>query len=210
MLPINSNNPYVQSNRPPVRNFVEKGIQEILGENQWDKVSQALNQDHQVPPGKSPHENQISELGNIIQRISEVFGEDAGLGLAQRAGGASFKYFLTEYANQLNLTSLDMRTRPLQARLRDGLRSISACMSKEFGITASFEELKSELRWKVTGCSECSQRESVDSICFFTVGLIQEFLSWSAGSKFYPVEEIACSARGDPECEFRIGLLPLD
>jgi predicted hydrocarbon binding protein len=200
----------MHSNHLPVLNFVEKGIREILGEIQWNQVSQELNQDHQVPPGKSHPENEFSELGKIIQRVSEVFGEDASLGVAQRAGGASFKYFLTEYADQLNLTSLEMRTKPVQSRLRDGLRSISACLSKEFGISASFEELKSELRWNVTGCSECSQRESVDSICFFTVGLIQEFLSWSAGSKFFPVEEIACSARGDPECEFRIGLYPLD
>ena len=210
MLPIDSHNPSTRSNRLPFCNFVEKGIREILGEIQWSKVSQDLNRDRQVPPGKSHPENQFPELGKIIQRIGEVFGEDASLGLAQRAGGASFKYFLTEYANQLNLTSLEMRTKPLQSRLRDGLRSISACLSKELGITASFEEMKSELRWKVAGCSECTQRESVDSICFFTVGLIQEFLSWSAGSKFFPVEEIACSARGDPECEFRIGLLPLD
>jgi predicted hydrocarbon binding protein len=210
MLPIHSHNLRTQSNRPPVQNFVEKGIREILGEIQWNKVSRALNRDHQVSPGKSHPENNLPQLGKIIQGISEIYGEDAGLGLAQRAGGASFKYFLTEYANHLNLTCLEMRTKPLRSRLRDGMKSISACMSKEFGITATFEELKNELRWKVAGCSECSQRESVDSICFFTVGLIQEFLSWSAGSKFYPVEEIACSARGDPECEFRIGLYPLD
>ena len=47
-------------------------------------------------------------------------------------------------------------------------------------------------------------------ICFFTVGLIQEYLGWSAGSEFYPVAETACIARGDASCEFRIAREPID
>ena len=180
-----------------------------MGEAQWKSINLKSN-------GKNDDRTRLStekkypELGELIDEIGEVFGEPAGFGIAQRAGSASFKYFQTEFSQQLNFTSLEMRTKPLRSRLREGLISIANCLNSEFGIRASFEEIKDEWRWRVVGCSECSSRESEDKICYFTVGLIQEFLSWSAGSKFFPVEEIACSARGDPQCEFKIDTKPVD
>jgi len=199
----------MRSNSHSTSNFVEKGIIEILGEAQWKKICLKLNGKNNNRPQLSS-EKKYPELGKLIDEIGEVFGEAVGFGIAQRAGSASFKYFQTEFSQQLNFTSLEMLTKPLRSRLREGLISIADCLNREFGIRASFEEIKDEWRWRVIGCSECSRRESEEKICYFTVGLIQEFLSWSAGSKFFQVEEIACSARGDPQCEFTIGITPVD
>ncbi len=179
--------------------FARKGLIEILGDAAWEKLCRSLGA-----------EGEVFALSRILTTLRGAYGENAGLGLAQRAGGASFKYFQTQFSDPLKLTSLEMRTRPLHARLREGLKSMAACLNNEYGMDVTFEERAGEWFWKVKDCAECTGSESQGPICYFTVGLIQEYLGWSAGSKFYPVEETACIARGDASCEFRISREPID
>lgn len=179
--------------------FARKGLIEILGDATWEKLSQSLSS-----------EGEVFALSRILTTLRGAYGENAGLGLAQRAGGASFKYFQTQFSDPLKLTSLEMRTRPLHARLREGLKSMAACLSREYGMDVIFEERAGEWLWKVKDCAECAGSKSQGPVCYFTVGLIQEYLGWSAGSKFYPVEETACISMGDVSCEFRISREPID
>ncbi len=90
-------------------------------------------------------------LSQVLTTLRGEYGENAGLGLAQRAGGASFKYFQTQFSDQLKLTSLEMRTRPLHARLREGLKSMAECLNREFGMDVTFEERGGEWFWIVEG-----------------------------------------------------------
>lgn len=170
---------------------------EILGDAAWEELCRSLDGDG-TPGGEG------IGLSRVLTNLRGEYGENAGLGLAQRAGGASFKYFQTQFSDQLQITSLEMRTRPLHARLREGLKSIAACLNREFGLDVAFEERGGEWFWTSKECAECAGGKSHEPICYFTVGLIQEFLGWSAGSKFYPVEEIACIARGDALCILHI------
>ena len=179
--------------------FARKGLIEILGEVVWEKLCRSLGEG--------------IGLSQVLTTLRGEYGENAGLGLAQRAGGASFKYFQTQFSDPLKLTSLEMRTRPLHARLREGLKSMAVCLTREFGMDVTFEERGGDWFWKVNGCAECAQNAGSklrEPICCFTVGLIQEYLGWSAGSKFYPVEETACISMGDASCEFRISREPID
>lgn len=179
--------------------FARKGLIEILGDAGWEKLCRSLGA-----------EGEVFALSRILTTLRGAYGENAGLGLAQRAGGASFKYFQTQFSDQLKLTSLEMRTRPLHARLREGLKSMAACLNREFGMDLTFEERAGDWFLKVKDCAECTGSESQGPVCYFTVGLIQEYLGWCAGSKFYPVEETTCIARGDASCEFHISREPID
>lgn len=192
-----------------VSNFVASGFREILGENHWDTIHEQISGKRESAANHSMS-NPFVQLGDLLDELVSVFGECTGLGLAQRAGSASFKYFQADYSDQLKLHSTEMQTKTLHTRLQDGLKAIAGCLQDEFGADVSFENSQEEWRWKVNSCLECRQRESHNPVCYFTVGLIQEFLSWSAGSKFYPVEEISCAAKGDACCEFRIAKEPIE
>jgi predicted hydrocarbon binding protein len=191
------------STRQSLPDFARKGLIEILGDAAWEELCRGLG-------GEATPGGEGIGLSRVLTTLRGEYGENAGLGLAQRAGGASFKYFQTQFDDLLKLTSLEMRTRPLHARLREGLKSMAACLNREFGMDLAFEERGVEWFWKAKSCPECVGSKSQGPICYFTVGLIQEYLGWSAGSKFYPVEETACIARGDASCEFRISREPID
>jgi hypothetical protein len=182
--------------------FARMGLIEILGDAAWEELYRGLG-------GATPGEEGI-ELSRVLAAMRGAYGENAGFGLAQRAGSASFKYFQTQFDDQLKLTSLEMRTRLLHARLREGLKSMAACLNREFWMDVTFEECEGDWYWRVKDCAECAGSKSQEPICYFTVGLIQEYLGWSAGSKFHPVEETACIARGDEACEFHISREPID
>jgi predicted hydrocarbon binding protein len=64
--------------------------------------------------------------------------------------------------------------------------------------------------WQIDLCPECWGRQSITPTCHFTVGLLQEFLSWLSGGKIYLVEETSCKAKGDTVCQIRIDQKPLD
>jgi len=183
--------------------FARKGLIEILGDAAWEKLC------HDLGGEATPGGDGIG-LSRVLVALRGAYGENAGFGLAQRAGGASFKYFNTQFSDRLKFTSLEMRTRPLHARLREGLKSMAACLNREFGMDVTFEERGGEWFWIAKVCPECVGSKSKGPICYFTVGLIKEYLGWSVGSKFYPVEETACIARGDASCEFRISREPID
>ena len=68
--------------------------------------------------------------------------------------------------------------------------------------------------WQIKHCPWCLERkETLDSgtgLCYFIVGILQEFLSWSSGGKNYHVEETECIAGGGQACVIRIEKQPLD
>jgi predicted hydrocarbon binding protein len=191
------------STQQSLPDFARKGLIEILGDAAWEELCRGQG------GGGTPGEEGIG-LSQVLTTLRGEYGENTGLGLAQRAGGAAFKYFQTQFSEQLKLTSLEMRTRPLHARLREGLKSMAACLNREFGMDVTFEERGGEWFLTANACPECAGSKSPGPICYFAVGLIQEFLGWSAGSKFYPVEETTCTARGDASCEFHISREPID
>jgi predicted hydrocarbon binding protein len=47
-------------------------------------------------------------------------------------------------------------------------------------------------------------------MCDFTIGLLQEFMAWAGGSKYFRIQEIACRGNGDACCSFKIDKNPIE
>ena len=62
--------------------FARKGLIEILGDAAWGKLCRSLGA-----------EGEVITLSRILTTLRGAYGENAGLGLAQRAGGASLNIF---------------------------------------------------------------------------------------------------------------------
>jgi predicted hydrocarbon binding protein len=56
------------------------------------------------------------------------------------------------------------------------------------------------------GAASAGQRES-QTICYTTLGLIQECLFWATGHE-HDMEEVSCRANGGDACEFKIRVVP--
>jgi len=58
--------------------------------------------------------------------------------------------------------------------------------------------------WQAHTCPVCRQQQSEKPVCYFIVGLLQEFVTTISGGRIYNIVESECLAMGSVACTFRI------
>ncbi len=189
------------------------GMQEILGGAGLATIADLIKNPH-LGEGtllSEPLEGlRFTEVSSIQQAFEGLYGEQGARGAALRSGRSAFCYFLKEFGDEAGFNQLEFRLTPLKRRVLVGLESLARITSREIGQQIQVQAAGKVWTWQISNCPECWGRQSLTPACDFTVGLLQEFLSWLSGGKVYLVEETACRAKGDPACSIRIDQTPLD
>jgi hypothetical protein len=148
-------------------------------------------------------------LSRIQKGLGEVFGLQAGRGLALRIGRVSFKYGLGEFADLVRAQEVAFRLLPLPAKIDVGSQALADLFNRFPGQQVQLESDSGHVYWKMTGCPLCVGRRSSSPCCDLAVGLVQEALSWASGGRFFQVEEVCCRAAGNETCTLMIDKVPL-
>lgn len=197
----------------PIHQVYLDGMIEIIGPGGTaDALKQAgLSEWMQAGEPAVPCGGLTTEAFGVLQlALEHVYGELGGRGLAQRIGRAVCRALLRDFGEELGLTTLEQRLLPTQERIRSGLRMLAQAVAAD-DHAAGVEETADAYLWRVEQCADCSGREpAAHALCYFTTGLLQEFMEISGGGKVYVVSETECAACGDPACVFRIPKKPLD
>jgi len=143
-------------------------------------------------------------LSRLLEVIEETYGHKGGQGIALRAGRASFKKVFGMYGQQMGFTKLDYRLLPIPARLKTGLNALANTISDLWQEPIRVLEDQGAWYWQIEHSPWCWERHHGEVACHFTVGLVQEYLSWASGGKYYDVVEIMCAAAGEEYCAFQI------
>jgi predicted hydrocarbon binding protein len=190
-----------------------KGMQEFIGQPELDDILSKCSEipyrscDQMLQAGAVMDYSQVSALQ---QAVEEVYGPQGARGVALRSGRSAFCYFLKTFGEKTGLRELDFRLLPPRRRLKTGLERLAHVMNAETGGEVIIQDDEDAWLVRIGRCPECWKKQSEATHCFFSVGLLQEFISWLSGGKIYLVEEIACRAKGDPACIIRIDKKPLD
>jgi len=188
-----------------------EGVQEIIGRSGVFAVLKVTPNDERPPSLEQLYEDMPSDGAvSVMSALDDMYGVRGGRGVALRAGRASFKYLLHTFGEKIELTSLSFRLQPTRVRLKSGLSKLSGLLSKEWGAQINMSEDVRYWYWRVHDCPECAQANSDHMMCHFTTGLLQEYLSWAGGGKYYNVVETDCCAKGAEACVFRVDPVPLD
>ena len=181
------------------------GLQEILSPEDFGKLVSSTSDTDLVYEGIS-----AAQLKPVRQKMNEVYGEKGARGLAMCSGRAAFKHLLSQHGKALGFEANGFRFLPTRLKLKKGLELLAVWVKTSYGDEAKI--ISSEKTWlfDVCHCHECSGFSGVDAMCDFTAGILQEFLAWAGGEKFYRVQETNCCARGDAACRFTIDKFPLD
>jgi predicted hydrocarbon binding protein len=95
--------------------------------------------------------------------------------------------------------------------METGLRQLAIVFNHQFGERVSLEEQATHWLWTAEDCLNCCHgNHSADCSCYLMIGILQEFLSWASGGRFYPVVELECAVSDGQRCVFRIDKKPLD
>ncbi len=146
----------------------------------------------------------------VTQTMKEMFGLTGTRGLLVCSGRAAFKYFLKQEGKRLGFDTTQFRLLPTRTKLKKGLQQIAFWMQESSGEVITIVNEDKHWIYQVAS-SEKGTHELTSSInCDFMVGLLQEFLAWAGGGKFYRVKEASCRAAGADCCSFVIDKFPLE
>jgi len=180
-------------------------MEEVLGDEGLQNVLEACRQpcnEHKQSWGLFP-------ISPYMTSLEDVYGVQAGRGLALRVGRACFPYGLREYGESLGLMQTSFRLLPFPRKLRTLSEALNSLLHECAGQQLTMEEAGGKVLWHLEGCPICQHRHTSEPACQLTVGLAEEALYWLSGGKMFEIEESACIARGDPRCTLQIDPAPL-
>lgn len=180
--------------------------------------------------GGSPDASLPSDLAGDMERLAaglsldaartfpalleQVYGRRGGQGLALRVGRAVFTVLLKHFGRAYGLIDASFRLLPPSRRVEVGLRRLAEIFNCEFGQQVTVDLESAFWVWTVGEClngSRESERPAAhEPSCFLMVGVLQAFLAWESGGRFYSVRETECAASGGSRCRFVIDQKPLD
>ncbi len=166
------------------------------------------------PPASGGEDVGVRELPSLnaaqtLDALEQVYGAQAGRGLAQRIGRACLPYGVREYGEALGITSTSFRLLPFPTKLNTFAAALAKLFKSTTGDEPRFEERDGKLLWHMEHCPFCGERRAESPICLLPVGLAEESLYWLSGGKMFIAEEVACIARGDRACILQVDETPL-
>ena len=181
----------------------EKTVLMVLRKSGWlDTIRDVVATRHELI---APYELHVT----LNEQIVDVFGENAQRNIIYAAAKPSFSQSFEE-------TKLYKQTRfwlinnpESSLRLRTTLESIARLLEGSSERQIVIDESSSHYHLSIRNCTDCYGIEhSHKPVCFYTVGLIRGGLHSFLGKDDHPVQELACSATGDRNCEFIIRKFP--
>jgi predicted hydrocarbon binding protein len=143
-----------------------------------------------------------AEFYATFQQGLRLFYGRGARGSLLRIGRSMWKGMVAQ-ASLVEKAELEIvRRLPVPARRRRVLEVVAERL-REGGGSASVHMLDIDLLLSDRSSAATCRQSSNRSICFVTLGMIQEALVWATGQEA-DVEEIACKAAGAPACEFKI------
>ncbi len=144
---------------------------------------------------------------DVLKQMHEMYGKAGTSGVAICSGRAAFKYLLEKDGREIGFENPDFRFLPIRVKVRRGLELMASWFEKNYGVKASVHSGEGEFRVDV---NDAAGGKSGTTLCDFTTGLLQGFLAWISGGKFYVVCETECRANGAEKCSFSVGKNPLE
>jgi predicted hydrocarbon binding protein len=181
-------------------NYYLLGLEETVGPAEVSKLFEA------VPSIEKESALTTEQVRSLRMKMNDLYGAAGARGVALCSGRAAFKHLLNEQSQKLGFENDDFRFLPGRLKLKKGLTLLAKWMERTYRETVKVEVREQYWVFQITDCLECG----FGGMCDFTVGLLQEFMSWAGGGKFYRVSEISCQNRGQDCCRFQIDKGPIE
>jgi hypothetical protein len=173
-------------------NHLLLGLTDVLGPSEVDRLK---------PSGLTNE-----RLGELRSRMDSLYGKTGASGLAICSGRAAFKYLLKKQGKELGFEDAAYRFLPTRLKIRKGLEILAQWMEKIYALPVNVINDERDFHFRLGD----PEHDHDLALCDFTAGLLQGFLAWTSGGKYYLVREIECRAVGASGCDFQVGKIPLE
>jgi predicted hydrocarbon binding protein len=146
-------------------------------------------------------------IAAIRKKMDERYGKTGASGVAICSGRAAFKHLLEKDGIAIGFEDADFKFLPARLKVRKGLELLASWLEDVYALKISVRNSERELHVDV---KDPQHPKSEPALCDFTSGLLQGFLAWTSGGKFFVVRETECRAAGAEQCSFSVGKFPLE
>lgn len=189
----------------PINYFIQ-GLIDTIGLEEYKKLTRSFSEykDH---TGRRP-ERQIEP---IRRKMEQVYGVTSARGIAICSGRAAFRHLLRQQEQELGFASDSFRLSPGKVKLKKGLTLLSKWIGTHFSENIDLENGENCWLVNITHKDKNGSPETTcENLCDFKLGLLQGFLTWASGDKYFVVKEVACRCTGDDHCCYRIEQTPIE
>jgi hypothetical protein len=184
-----------------------KYLEEEMGENGVSAILQIADLEEWInkyPPDDLSRAVDFAHYAAVLGALDEMYGPRSGLGIARRAGWATFENLLLQQKRFTGIRAGLIRFLPPLMKMRYGLQSLASELSQLSDQETSVQEEAAAFHFLIHRCPHCWGRQSQTPICPTATGVLEECMRWASGGNTYFVNENRCIAMGDDVCQFRV------
>lgn len=189
----------------PINYFIQ-GLIDTIGLEEYKKLTHSFSE-----PKNRIIEKTEKRIEPIRRQMDQIYGVTSARGIAICSGRAAFRHLLRQQENELGFASDSFRLSPGKVKLKKGLTLLAKWIGVHFSENVELENGENCWLLKITPKDKNgSPEQTCGNLCDFKFGLLQGFLTWASGDKYFVVQEVACRCTGDEYCCYRIEKNPIE
>ncbi len=161
-----------------------------------------------LPPADESPSITSDQLARLLATGFRIFGDKGVRPILLRVGRNSALHFRETNKTLAALAGAAFKVLPTDAKIKLALSRAAKISEEQLHMPHRVYDTPEGYFVDISDSIYCEGVTSDHAVCYLPVGFYGELLRW-ATSQTYPVEEIACRAKGDAMCTFRIGRKPI-
>jgi predicted hydrocarbon binding protein len=179
----------------------KRGVESLLRQA---GLSQYINN---FPPSNNElGGHRLVYMSQINRALFDVYGKRGARAILMRTGKSRAQDGIAENGMVANATKIAAKFLPRRTKVKLTLDTAAKEYSEQLGTHVKIEEDGEFFYWTDPQCGNCIDWQNDQPVCYTTVGFIHGLVAWILEDDNFKVEEIACRAKGDAACKYRITL----
>jgi len=146
-------------------------------------------------------------MSQINRALFDVYGKRGARAILMRTGKSRAHDGIAENGMVANATKIAAKFLPRRTKVKLTLDTAAKEYSEQLGTHVKIEDDGEFFYWSDPMCGNCIDWQNDQPVCYTTVGFIHGLIAWILEDENFKVEEMACRAKGDAACRYRVTLI---
>jgi predicted hydrocarbon binding protein len=195
-----------------IARYVLLATQDVIGRNGLNAILGLAKLDaliDSLPPDNLDKEFDFAALSALTLALEEMYGVRGGRGMALRIGRACFAAGFKHFGALRGMGDPAFVALPLESRIKIAVPAFASIFTKFTDQISSVLDDGDALEFVANPSPFAWGRVDDRPVCHTLSGILQEGMRWASNGHEFHVQEVACKARGDATCVFRINKTPI-
>jgi predicted hydrocarbon binding protein len=165
-----------------------------------------------APPMDDTPSISVQEYSTLLANVYDIFGAQGARPIFLHGGRLGAAELRRQRPAQFVVAGTALRLLSSTRRMQFVLSKLAEQGAEMYGASYRLDEEDNAFFLEISECPYCAEitRRSLEQskpvskpVCYIPAAIVDEMMEWTTGQK-HLVEEVACTAVGDPACRFRV------